>query len=281
MVAAALALLASLSWGTSDFFAGLESRRSTAWTAALGGQVIASVALIVLLLAVAPERPGAAALAAPAVGGAIGGFGVVLGYRALALVDMSVVSPIIAGAALVPVLWGTATGERPSALQVLGIASALVGMALISRRGQDGAATARSADRAGILMAVGCAAALGLFLVALDYGGRADPLYTVTVARTTAALTLLTVAAVTRPAIRLRRRALPGLLVVGVLIVAANLLFTTATTLGDLSIVGVLGWLNPAVTMVWARVVLREHLRPLQLAAACLVFAGVVAITVG
>ena len=33
---------------------------------------------------------------------------------------MSVVSPIIAGAALVPVLWGTATGERPSALQVLG-----------------------------------------------------------------------------------------------------------------------------------------------------------------
>jgi len=35
MTAAVLALLASLSWGTSDFLAGLESRRSTAWTAAV------------------------------------------------------------------------------------------------------------------------------------------------------------------------------------------------------------------------------------------------------
>jgi drug/metabolite transporter (DMT)-like permease len=281
MVAAVLALLASLSWGTSDFLAGLQSRRSTAWTAALSGQVIASLALIALLIAVAPERPGPAALAAPAVGGAVGGLGVVLAYRALALVDMSVVSPIIAGAALVPVLWGTASGERPGALQVLGIALSLVGMVLISRRRQDQAAAARSVDRTGILMAVGSAAALGLFLVALDYGGRADPLYTVTVARTTAALTLLAVAAVTRPAIRLRRRAIPVLLVVGLLIVAANLLFTSATTFGELSIVGVLGWLNPAVTMVWARVVLKEHLRPLQLAAACLVFAGVVCLTIG
>ena len=38
MTAAVLALLASFSWGTSDFLAGLESRRSTAWTAALAGQ---------------------------------------------------------------------------------------------------------------------------------------------------------------------------------------------------------------------------------------------------
>jgi drug/metabolite transporter (DMT)-like permease len=154
-------------------------------------------------------------------------------------------------------------------------------MVLISRRRRDQAATKRSHDRAGILMAVGSAVALGLFLVALDYGGRADPLYTVTVARTTAALTLLAVAAVARPAIRLRRRAVPALLAVGLLIVAANLLFTLATTFGDLSIVGVLGWLNPAVTMVWARIVLKEHLRPLQLAAAFLVFAGIVCLTFG
>ena len=106
-------------------------------------------------------------------------------------------------------------------------------MVLISRRRRDGTAASRSVDRTGILMAIGCAAALGLFLVALDYGGRADPLYTVTVARTTAALTLLAVAAVARPVIRLRRRAIPGLLVVGLLIVAANLLFTSATTFGD------------------------------------------------
>jgi uncharacterized membrane protein len=280
MLAAVLALTASLSWGTSDFLAGLESRRSSAWTAALGGQAVASISLLVLLVLTAPARPGALALAAPAVGGAIGGLGVVLQYRALTLADMSVVSPIIAGAALVPVLWGTASGERPSDLQLLGIVLTLVGIVLISRRKRE-ARGSQPLDRSGVLMALLAAAAFGLFLVALDYGGRADPLYTVAVARTTAALTLLGVAIVTRPAIRLRRRVLPALLAIGLLIAAANMLFTTATTLGYLSVVGVLGWLNPGVTMVWARTVLHERLSRLQLAAALLVFGGIVCLMLG
>jgi drug/metabolite transporter (DMT)-like permease len=279
MLAAALALLASLSWGTSDFLAGLQARRSTAWTAALGGQVVASLALIVLLIVVAPARPTLGAMAAPLVGGAVGGIGVVLQYRALALVDMSVVSPIIAGAALVPVLWGAAIGERPSALQIAGIVLTLAGIVLISRRTPG--AVAAALDRTGVLVAAAAAVAFGLFLVALKYGGKADPLWTVTVARTAAVLMLLAVAGATRPAICLRRRALPALVVVGLLIVAANLLFTSATTLGYLSIVGVLGWLNPAITMGWARVVLHERLRPLQVGAAVLVFAGIVCLTLG
>jgi drug/metabolite transporter (DMT)-like permease len=279
MLAAALALLASLSWGTSDFLAGLQARRSTAWTAALGGQLVAALALIVLLVVVAPARPTLGAMAAPLLGGAVGGIGVVLQYRALALVDMSVVSPIIAGAALVPVLWGAAIGERPGALQVVGIVLTLAGIVLISRRAPG--AVAAALDRTGVLVAVAAAVAFGLFLVALKYGGKADPLWTVTVARTAAVLMLLAVAGATRPAIRLRRRALPALVAVGLLIVAANLLFTSATTLGYLSIVGVLGWLNPAITMGWARVVLHERLRPLQVGAAVLVFAGIVCLTLG
>jgi len=281
LAAAVLALLASFSWGTSDFLAGLESRRSTAWTAALGGQLVASLSLIALLLALTPDRPALTHLVAPAVGGAVGGIGVVLGYKALALADMCVVSPIIAGAALVPVTWGIATGERPGAVQLLGIALTLLGIVLISRCGPVGASTQGGQGRAGIVAAVGCALTLGLFLVALDYGGEAGALYAVTTARTTAAVMLLGVAAAVRPAVRLRRRALPALLVIGLLIVAANLLFTSATTFGYLSIVGVLGWLNPAVTMVWARVVLGERLRPLQLGAALLVFAGIACLTLG
>jgi drug/metabolite transporter (DMT)-like permease len=281
MTAAVLALFASFSWGTADFLAGLESRRSTAWTAALGGQVVASLSLVALLVLTAPARPELVALAAPAVGGAVGGLGVVLQYRALSLVDMSVVSPIIAGAALVPVLWGAATGERPSPVQALGILCALLGIVLISRRERRAKDPAGETARRGVLLAVLSAAAFGLFLVALDYGGRAEPLYTVTTARTTAVLTLLVVASVTRPVIHLRRRAVPALLVVGLLIAAANLLFTSATTYGYLSVVGVLGWLNPAVTMLWAAIVLRERLKPLQLFAALLVFLGIVLLTLG
>ncbi len=281
MTAAVLALLASLSWGTSDFLAGLESRRSTAWTAALAGQAVASLSLLALLVVRAPEPPQLTALAAPAVGGLIGGVGVILGYRALALADMSLVSPIIAGAALVPVAWGIAAGERPGAVQGLGIALTLLGIVLITR-GAPAAAEARGdRDRAGVIAAAGCALALGLFLVALDYGGAVGPLYAVTTARTTSAVMLLVAAAVARPAVRLRRRALPTLVAVGLLIVAANLLFTSATTYGYLSVVGVLGWLNPAVTMAWAAAVLHERLRPLQLFAVVLVFGGIVCLSLG
>jgi drug/metabolite transporter (DMT)-like permease len=281
MTAAALALLASLSWGTSDFLAGLESRRSTAWTAALGGQAVAALALLVLFAVTAPPWPGLAALAAPAAGGAVGALGVILGYKALALADMSVVSPIIAGAALVPVTWGLVAGERLGMVQSLGIGVTLLGIVVISRSGAATSGTRAGRSRAGVTAAIGCAVTLGLFLVALDYGGEAGALYTVTVARATAVITLAVAVAVARPAIRLNKRSAPALLIVGLLIVAANLLFTSATTYGYLSIVGVLGWLNPAVTMMWATVVLGERLRPWQLAAAIMVFAGIVCMIAG
>ncbi len=280
MLAATLALLASFSWGTADYLAGIESRRTTAWTAALAGQTVACVTLLAMLAVMAPARPSAALLAPAVAGGAVGAAGVLLQYRAFTLLDLSVVSPIIAGAALVPVLWGVAIGERPSPLQLVGVVTTLVGIVLIARRASQPEGT-RRADRAGILMAVGSAAALGLFLVALDYGGDADPYWTVTVARTTALIALALAAGVSRPTVRLRRNAVPALLLMGLLIAAANVLFTSATTLGYLSIVAVLGWLNPAVTIMWARILLHERLRPLQVVAAVLVFAGIACITLG
>ncbi|HTX69637.1 MAG TPA: DMT family transporter [Thermoleophilia bacterium] len=281
MLASLLALLASLSWGTADFWAGLESRKTNVWTAALIGQGVAALALIAALLVIAPKTPSAAALVPAVIGGLAGGAGALLQYRALALLDMSVASPIVAGAALVPVLWGLARGEQPGALQVAGIVMTLVGIVVISRGPSAEEGKARRVDRTGVLVAVGSAVTLGLFLVAVDYGHDAGPLWTVTVARTVAFIALALTAVATRPAVRPRGRALPILVGVGLLIATANISFASATTMGYLSIVAVLGWLNPAVTIVWARGVLHERLRPLQVAAAVLVFAGIVCITLG
>ena len=114
-LASLLALLASLSWGTADFWAGLESRKTTAWTAALIGQGVAALALVAVLLVLAPKTPSAAALVPAVLGGVAGAAGALLQYRALALLDMSIASPIVAGAALIPVLWGLARGEQPGA----------------------------------------------------------------------------------------------------------------------------------------------------------------------
>ena len=99
---------------------------------------------------------------------------------------MSVASPIVAGAALVPVLWGLARGEQPGPLQIAGVAMTLVGIVLVSRGPSRDEGERRRADRTGILVAVGSAVTLGLFLVAMDYGGEAGPFWTVAVARTVA-----------------------------------------------------------------------------------------------
>jgi drug/metabolite transporter (DMT)-like permease len=281
VLASLLALLASLSWGTADFWAGLEARKTSAWTAALIGQGVAALVLVATLLVLTPETPSAAALVPAVLGGVAGGAGALLQYRALALLDMSVASPIVAGAALVPVVWGLARGEQPGSLQIAGVAMTLVGIVLISRGPSRDTDKPRRADRTGVLVAVGSALTLGLFLVAVDHGDAAGPLWTVTVARTTAWIALALAAAAARPVVRPRGGALPVLVVVGLLIATANVSFASATTMGYLSIVAVLGWLNPAVTIVWARAVLRERLRPLQVGAAVLVFAGIVCITVG
>jgi drug/metabolite transporter (DMT)-like permease len=281
VLASLLALLASLSWGTADFWAGLESRKTTVWTAALIGQGVAALVLVALLVVVGPETPPAAALVPAVIGGLASGAGALLQYRALALLDMSVASPIVAGAALVPVLWGLARGEQPGALQIAGVAMTLAGIVLISRGPPHEEGAPHRADRTGLLVAVGSAVTLGLFLVALDYGDAAGPLWTVTVVRTVAWVALALAAVGARGQVRPRGRALWILVVVGLLIATANISFTSATTMGYLSIVAVLGWLNPAVTIVWARAVLQERLRPLQVAAAVLVFAGIVCITLG
>lgn len=76
MLAALLALLTSLSWGASDFLAGVESRRMTAWGTALICQTAAALGALALLVARAPAAPGLGVLAVLLLGGACSAVGV-------------------------------------------------------------------------------------------------------------------------------------------------------------------------------------------------------------
>ena len=281
MFAGLLALLASLSWGTSDFLAGVESRRASAWGVALVGQAVAAVGSLVVLVVLAPAAPSTGIIVVLVLGGVSSATGVFAAYRALAITKMSVVAPIYAGAAVVPVVWGLARAQLPDVLQAVGIVATLIGIVVISRPGPEAPGEGLPVTRAGVLLAVTAAVALGLMLVALDYGAAADRSWAVAVVRCTATLCIAGVVVATRPPLRLRRPAAPLLLVVGLLILAANALFAAATTMATLSVVGVLGWLGPAVTVLWARAVLHERMRPLQWAAAVLVLVGVVCLAAG
>jgi drug/metabolite transporter (DMT)-like permease len=281
VTAAFLALSASLLWGTSDFLGGLESRRTSVWGVALVSQFTAVIAALAVLAVVAPTPPSTAGLIAPIVAGCALTMGALTQYRAMEIAPMSVVAPIFAGAALVPAVWGLARGERPGAIQLTGMALTIVGIILISRPAGRTTDSPRSVPRAGVALALLAALSVGVVLVAYDYGGDVDPYWTVAVARLSALLLMSVVVGSRRPRLHLTRKAVFPIVLVGVFLLAANVLFTAATTMGLLSVVAVLGWLSPAVTMFWAQAVLHERLRPTQWAIAGLILAGVVCLALG
>ena len=281
MIAALLALAASLLWGTSDFIGGLESRRSTIWAVALVSQIVALITGLAVLAVVAPATPAPLELIAPVVAGLAITLSALAEYRAMELAEMSVVAPIFAGAAIVPVVWGIALGERPGIVQLAGMALTVAGIVLIARPERRAPQTRKRGSRAGVLLAVFAALMIGVVLVAYDYGGDVDPYWTVAVARFAALLTLIVVLGVRRPGVQLNAKSVPASILLGVLLVTANLLFTAASTMGLLSVVAVLGWLSPAVTVFWAQALLHERLRALQWFAAALVLAGVICLALG
>jgi drug/metabolite transporter (DMT)-like permease len=74
-------------------------------------------------------------------------------------------------------------------------------------------------------------------------------------------------------------RDLPPLALIGLGDVTANALFAYASSRGLVSVASVLGSLYPVATLVWARVLLGERLRRVQLAGVTLALLGVVVMT--
>jgi drug/metabolite transporter (DMT)-like permease len=193
---------------------------------------------------------------------------------------MSVVAPISATAAVVPVLVGLAEGERPSSLQIAGMAAALAGVILASREPVE--AGCPPANRAAIGLALVAAAGFGTFFVGIDRASAdADVAGVIAISRSCSLALLVIAALVARPALPRDPASLATLVVIGVLDLGANGLYALATTEGLLSVVSVLGSLYPAVTVVLARVVLAERVARVQEVGVVLALAGVVAISAG
>ena len=280
MLAVVLGLSSSLCWGLADFFGGLQSRRRAALAVLLVSQGVALALLVPFAFALGAELPSATAAGWAALAGSAGIVALASFYRALAIGTMSVVAPISATAAAVPVLVGLAEGERPSWLQVAGMAIALAGVILASREPieEDGAPVNRTAIGLALVAAVG----FGTFFVGLDRASEdADVSWVIVVSRGCSLVLLVIAALAVRPALPRDGASLATLAMIGLLDLGANGFYALATQEGLLSVVAVLGSLYPAVTVVLARVVLAERVSRVQEVGVALALAGVVAISAG
>lgn len=283
-MAAALALLSAVVYGAGDFFGGLAARRLPAPAVVLRSNLIGLLGLLAVAPLFAADDVPARDLVLGAAGGVVGGVGVLLLYRGLAVGTMSVVAPVTAVlAALVPVAFGLLGGERPSALALAGIPVALAAIALLST--ETGGGDERRTTPAVLLAALGAGLGFGLFFVCLDAASDGSGLWPLVAGRSASVL-LFAAIAVTVAAARVggpsaRRDGTPTLLLVcGLCDSGANALFLLATHEGMLTVVGVLGSLYPASTVALATTVTRERLARPQVVGVALALLAVVAITV-
>jgi drug/metabolite transporter (DMT)-like permease len=260
VLAIALALAASASWGLGDFFGGLTSRRLHVLTVLVVQQLFGLAAALTWVLASGDGFPGWEALAWAAAAGTSGCLGIGALYRGMAIGAMGIVAPVSAVSAVIPFAVGIGSGERPGALQVLGIVLALVGVAVASRE----PAAQGGGRAAGIGLALLAALGFGLYFVFADRAADASVPIAVATARGVSLAVAFTAALAVGVSLRSPRRLLPTLALVGFCDVGANMLFALATTHGYLSIVSVLSALYPVVTVALAAIVLRERVAPTQ-----------------
>src|SRR5215211_3168534 len=142
---------------------GLNSRRLEQAAVLLITQTVGLVLLLPIAVINGPPHLDASSSAFAVAGSASGLVGIAALYRGMAIGSISIVAPISATGAAVPVLVGLLKGERATSLQSIGVALAVVGIVLAARASGDPGKNARH-----ITMASGVGLAI---LAALGFGG--------------------------------------------------------------------------------------------------------------
>lgn len=255
-------LLSALTFGSGDFLAGIVSRRLAPSIAAASVQVISLCVAVVAIL----FYPGEGLTGHVFIWGVVGGIGTTCGvlalYKGFSVGRMSVAATLsgLLGA-VIPAIFGLATGDSLTAVGLLGVVIAVPAIGLVSWQPEESSGSGGSGALWGILSGT----TGSLLFIGYDQAGSgagAWPLLVGTVTATVLTLGPALVAFRRGSAIgggTWERRETLMLLGAGLLIGTGNLFFLVANHLGELAVAAVLTGLYPGFTVILARVFLHEH----------------------
>lgn len=256
MTGVVLALMAAVSYGASDFSAGVLSRRAHFALVGWLGQTASAVAACAVVVVLGHRLPGVGVLAWSSVAGLGAVVGTLALYHGLSVGHMAVAGPLSAvGAAGLPVLLDLATGGLLPTMALVGVAAALPGIWLVSTTRET---TGRSGGvREGLLAGLGFA----VLFIGLERAGDSAGLWPVAISQLTSMVLITVLVLVWRP-----KGPRPSWTAVcpGLLGMAATLLYFLSTHHASLGVVAVLTSLYPAVTVGLAAALLGERTTRIQ-----------------
>ncbi len=247
-------LVAVFCWGTSDFLGGFASRRSNPFiitTLAHGSGLILMLAIAVGTHATLPGRSSTMwAMAA----GSLGGLGLALFYKALSTGHMGLNAPVAAvlGAAI-PTIFAMITQGVPRALTIVGFALAAIGIWLISR--QEGPSGSKDGLTLSLLAGLGFAG----FFLCINRTGSASAVWSSAESRIASFVLVGLIALFASKKRNVERVSTQCALLAGCLDATGTFFFIRADQTGRLDSAVVLTSLYPAITVLLARVLLKEH----------------------
>jgi drug/metabolite transporter (DMT)-like permease len=269
---AACSVAAVFIWGTSDFTGGYASRRANAFVFTAFSHLCALVLMVALALAQHAPFPSRTSILWALLAGGIGGFSLAIFYRALAEGKMGLTAPIAAllGAAI-PTLADIAMEGAPHLWTFVGFALALVSIWLITRAEPVKEAAEESDEEQvddeektglppkGVAVAALAGVGFAAFYLCIRQAGAGSPLWIAAVSRAASFIVTAVAVLVTKAPLRLDLPRAAMATVAGSFDVTGSALFIYASQHGRLDEAVVISSLYPAVTVILARLILKEH----------------------
>jgi drug/metabolite transporter (DMT)-like permease len=264
------ALSAGCFFGTSDFLGGFASRRTPVVLVLAASQLVGLIGVATWLVLASDPLPPHSDLLAAAGAGMAGSLGILALYSALSIGAMAIVAPVSAMSPAVPLVADIAQGKTPQTLELVGMAVAVTGVAILSRG--SGKGTARFA--AGFGLALVAALCFGLFDIGLDAGSDASVPWAAATTRFAGSVLAITAALAMRRSPGPLLTIAPIVLLIGIFDTAGNVAFALASTRGLVSVAATLSSLYPVVTVALAVILLGERPTRPQIGGAVLALAG-------
>jgi drug/metabolite transporter (DMT)-like permease len=247
-------LASVVAWGASDFLGGLGSRRANAYfltaISHIGGLALA----LTLALGTHAVFPPMASVCWALLAGACGGAALSLFYGALASGHMGLTAAVAAvvGAAI-PAAVGMTMDGLPGPLALTGFALAGAGIWVIARPEEGGLPSK------GLAVAVICGVGFACFYIFIQQAGNVSALWAGTCSRFAALATVSAIVLVGRHMKAMDARSVGIGLAAGMLDISGTICFIRATQTGRLDAAVMLTSLYPVITVILARIFLREH----------------------